>query len=150
MICIQCTCMTQVPITSVTYLPGKRRPKGNPDKSQKLQPKGYSAETGEFKHDDLEVVTQLTKGMQIPWQAWLQMNAKGVVLPMEYTANADAAAAAAATTADATPTCTLATTVSRATRRPSRNARLTMRTGDLQHAWVKIMLQLQCSSDACQ
>ena len=122
------------------YLPSWEA-KGKPDKSQKLQPTGYLAETGEFKHDDLEVVRQLTKGMQIPWQAWLQMKAKGVVLQMEYTAKADAATAAAAMTADATTARTLATTVSRATRRPSRKARLTLRTGDLQHAWVKIMLQ---------
>ena len=118
------------------YLPSWEA-KGKPDKSQKLQLKGYRAEAINFKHDDLELVTQLTKGMQIPRQAWLQMNDTGVVLPLEYTAKAEAMLQAE----NEKSARTMATTVSRATRRPIRKARLTIRTGDLKHAWVKIMLQ---------
>ena len=93
------------------YLPSWEA-KGKPDKSQKLQPKGYRAETSEFKHDELEVITQLTKGMQIPRQAWLQMKAKGVVLPLEYTAKADAVTREH----NEKSARTMATTISRATR----------------------------------
>ena len=72
------------------YLPSWEA-KGKSDKNQKTKPKGYHAEIMQFKHNDLELVTQMTKSMQIPKQAWLQMKAKGIVLPLEYTAKADTA-----------------------------------------------------------
>ena len=88
------------------------------------------------------MVTQMTKGMQIPKHAWLQMKAKGIVLPLEYTAKADSAPSELLHNPyPENPARVMATTVSRAKRRPNRKARLTMRTGDLQHAWVKHILQ---------
>ena len=88
------------------------------------------------------MVTQMTKGLQIPKQAWLQMKANGIVLPLEYTAKADSPTSAALHNPyPENPARVMATTVSRAKRRPSRKARLTMRTGDLQRAWVKHILQ---------
>ena len=66
------------------------------------------------------------------------MKAKGIVLPMEYTAKAENTPDEAVTRQQ---TRVAAIAVSKTRRKPSRRDRLTMRTGDLQHAWVKIMLQ---------
>ena len=105
--------------------------KGKPDKNQKKRPaKGYKAETRTFSVSDLEIVTKLTASYKIPAQAWLSLKAKGIVLPLEFTAKADATAVTSAVV-----------TVSKAIRRPSRRQRLTMKKGDLQHAWVQVMLR---------
>ena len=65
--------------------------KGKTDLNRKTQPKGYRKEVAKFDRADLELVTHLTKGLQIPRQAWMAMKAKGIVLPMEYTAKANTA-----------------------------------------------------------
>ena len=114
--------------------------KGKPDLNKKTQPKGYHKEVATFDSADLELVTHLTKGLQIPRQAWMAMKAKGIVPPMEYTAKADAAADGSSHQRQAS---VAAVAASKTKRRPSRRDRLTMSTGDLQHAWVNIMLQ-QC------
>ena len=75
--------------------------KGKPDLNRKTQPKGYHKEVVTFDSADLDLVTHLTKGLQIPRQAWLAMKAKGIVLPMEYTAKADVAADRALTQREA-------------------------------------------------
>ena len=111
---------------------------GKPDLSKNTQPEGYRQELVKFNNDDLELVTHLTKGMHILRQVWMTMKAKGIVLPMEYTAKADDATDEASTHQ---PTRVAAIAVTKTRRKPSRRDRLTMRTGDLQHAWVKIMLQ---------
>ena len=112
------------------YLPS-RECKGKPDKSQKKRPaKGYKAETLTFSVSNLEMVTKLTASYKIPAPTWLSLKAKGIVLPLEFTAKADATAVTSAVV-----------TVSKAIRRPSRRQRLTMKKGDLQHAWVQIMLR---------
>ena len=79
---------------------------------------------------DLELVTKLTPSYKIPAQAWLSLKAKGIVLPLEFTPKAET-----------TAVTTAVVTVSIAVRRPSRRQRLTMRKGDLQHAWVQIKLR---------
>ena len=63
--------------------------KGKQDLNKKTQPKGYHREVVTFDKADLDLVTHLTKGLQIPRRAWMAMKAKGIVLPMEYTAKAD-------------------------------------------------------------
>ena len=112
--------------------------KGKPDLNRKTQPKGYHKEVVTFDSADLDLVTHLTKGLKIPRQAWLAMKAKGIVLPMEYTAKADVADNGALAQRE---TSVAAVATSKAKRRPNRRDRLTMRTGDLQHAWVKVMLK---------
>ena len=112
--------------------------KGKTDLNRKTQPKGYHKEVATFDSADLELVTRLTKGLQIPRQAWMAMKAKGIVLPMEYTAKANAAAGGAQIQQE---TIVAAVAASKAKRQPSRRNRLTMRTCDLQHAWVKMILQ---------
>ena len=105
--------------------------KGKPDKNQKKRPaKGYTAERLTFDVTDLELVTKLTPSYKIPAHAWLSLKATGIVLPLEFTAKAETAAVT-----------TAVVMVSKAVRRPSRRQRLTMRKGDLQHAWVQIMLR---------
>ena len=111
------------------YLPSWES-RGKPDNNQKLKPKGYQPEKLTFKHADLELITHLTKNMQIPRQAWNQMKAKGVVLPLEYTEQA------------ATVTKQVLTIATRqSARRRPRSARLSMRQDDAQHTWVKAMLR---------
>ena len=82
------------------------------------------------------------------------MKAKGVVLPLEYTEDATATVNEKLiapnatkpkrkvwfdTTKQSANVC--AVTVAKTKRQPDRRSRLTMQTGDLQHAWVKIMLR---------
>ena len=105
--------------------------KGKPDRNQKQRPaKRCKAEQLTFSASDLEVVTKLTASYKIPAQAWLSLMAKGIVLPLEFTAKTDAAAVT-----------TAVVTVPTAVRMPSRRQRLTMTKGDLQHARVQKMLR---------
>ena len=62
-------------------------------------------------------MTKLTPNYKIPAHAWLTAKA------------------------EMTAVTTAVVTVSKAVRMPSRRQRLTMRKGDLQHAWVQIMLR---------
>ena len=65
------------------YLPSWEKP-GKPSVSRKKQPRGYTPELKRVIKSDIETVTRLTKSYQIPAQAWKRLQAKGVVLPLEY------------------------------------------------------------------
>ena len=109
------------------------------DVNQRTKPKCYLPETAIFKHRDIELATQLTKAWKIPKQAWAAMKANGVVLPLDYTEKATAVQTA--TVVNKTGMAVAVTKAKRRPKPPNRNDRMPMKTGDVQHVWVKLMLR---------
>ena len=124
------------------YLPNWEN--GSKDKSQKKQPRGYTAETHTVAHRDVEYATALTDTYRIPMQAWRALQAKGVVLPYEYAQERCCVEPQTQAAAAASVTCSAIRTQrdrSNAARRPNRRQQLTLQPGSEDHKWIMYMLK---------
>ena len=112
------------------YMPSWQRT-GNKDKSQKAKPKGFQPEVTVVPLADVEYATQLTAQYTIPMQAWKAMQARGVVLPFEYTAP---------DTPKKSVTFAHTSAVTTHPRRAPRRSRLRLAHDGPDHRWVKATL----------